>query len=431
MSAVEVAAVDDSSRKDVEKLRLAGPYDASFLASALRLHFCSSPLSCRLKYTPPGKPQKRRIIENLSFPYQPSPKGTSSVNSSLSSSDYPSRWTKLTTFLDALRHLPSQSTVMVTDLTDAFKQLPIHPSQRPHHGISWRSKIFFRKTPSFGGRTTTGTFCNVVDAVLDILESLFPTLFSSNIADDLLFARFGDSPVSADSIFSILRELGVEWLAEKTQPWSRRFKFGGVCIDLDEMTVELDAEKRHKYALKLEHFIEGRTLPCKRLDDVLSMMGTLLYVCEVIPSRRPRLHAFLSWRRKYPESHMSACHLTRVVLDELDEWLAFLRGPQPIKASFALPPRISEHSFFTDASTTRLGVVVNGRFAIAYALSPRWSSLAAKPGQIAAAEAWAVEIVGNVVEAWELEDVAILVGVDNYALRHRNKDRHPSEFDRG
>ncbi|GAA5918579.1 hypothetical protein JCM1841_002258 [Sporobolomyces salmonicolor] len=413
MTDAEVEAVDDSIRKDVAKRRLAGPYNPAFLAATLGIYFRSSPLSCRLKYTPPGKPQKRRLIENLSFPYQPSAGGTTSVNSNLDSTEFPSRWTKLATLLDALRRLPAASTVMVTDLTDAFKQLPIHPSQRPHHGIVWRGALFFRKTPSFGGRTTPGTFCNVVDCVLDILEALFPTIFTSNIVDDLLFARFGDPPTPSDAIFAVLRELGVEWSEEKTQPWSRRFKFGGVWIDLEEMTVELDREKREKYALKLERFTEGRAHGAKRLDEVLSMMGTLLYVCEIIPSRRPRLHAFLCWRRRYPASPMSARHLTRSVLDELDDWLQFLRGPNEIKASFALPPRISNHSFFTDASTSGLGVVVDGRYAVAYSLSPRWARYAAEPGQIAAAEAWAVEIVGSIVEAWDLADVAVFVGVDN------------------
>ncbi|GAA5928137.1 hypothetical protein JCM1841_006142 [Sporobolomyces salmonicolor] len=413
MSDVEIEAVDDSIRKDVAKLRLAGPYDPSTLTSTLGIHFRSSPLSCRLKYSPPGKPQKRRVIENLSFPYSPTARGTTSVNSNLDSADYPSRWTKLSTLLDALRRLPPASTIMVTDLTDAFKQLPIHPSQRPHHGISWRGKLFFRKTPSFGGRTTPGTFCNVVDGVLDIIESLLPSVFTSNIVDDLLFARFGHPPTSAEAVFSILAELGVEWSQEKTQLWSRRFKFGGVWIDLEAMTVELDGEKRQKYALKLERFIEERAHGPKRLDEVLSMMGTLLYVCEVIPSRRPCLHAFLSWRRKFPDSPMASRHLTRAVLDELDGWLDFFRGPDVIKASFALPPRVSNHSFFTDASTHGLGVVVDGRYAIAYSLTSHWSRYAAEPGQIAAAEAWAVEIVGRIVEAWGMADVAVFVGVDN------------------
>ncbi|GAA5931264.1 hypothetical protein JCM1841_000878 [Sporobolomyces salmonicolor] len=413
MSPAEVAAVDEGIRQDVLKRRLAGPYDPLWLAQTLGILFRSSPLSCRRKYTPPGKPQKLRTIENLSFPYSPTPGGTRSVNSNLSSDDYPSRWTRLSTLLDAVRRLPRDTTVLVTDLTDAFKQLPIHPSQRPHHGVHWRGKLFFRKTPSFGGRTTPGTFCNVVDCVLDIVEFLFPALFTSNIVDDLLFARFNHTAVSSDMLFSVLRELGVEWSAEKTQTWSRRFKFGGVWIDMDEMTVELDGEKKRKYALKLEQFVEGRARDGKRLDDVLSIMGTLLYVCEIIPARRPCLNAFLSWRRKFPTSTMSSRHLTRVVLDELDDWLCFLYNPEPLKASFALPPTISRHYFFTDACSRGLGIVVDGRYAVGFVLSERWAEYAARPGNIAAPEAWAVEVVGAIIEALGIENVAILVGVDN------------------
>ncbi|GAA5882641.1 hypothetical protein JCM1840_002750 [Sporobolomyces johnsonii] len=88
---------------------------------------------------------------------------------------------------------------------------------------------------------------------------------------------------------------------------------------------------------------------------------------------------------------MASRHLTRVVLDELDDWLCFLRSPIPIKASFALPPCLSDHHFFTDACNDGL----------------------AKPSQIAAAEAWAVKIVGAIVKAMGIENEAVLVGVDN------------------
>ncbi|GAA5867459.1 hypothetical protein JCM1840_002144 [Sporobolomyces johnsonii] len=299
------------------------------------------------------------------------------------------------------------------------------------------------------GRTTPGTFCNVVDLVLDIVESLFPTLFTSNIANDLLFARFDCTSVTSDSLFSVLRELGVEWSTEKTQSWSCRFKFGGVWVDLDEMTVELDGEKKLKYALKLEQFLEGRARDRKRLDDVLSIvrrlptslalsgclplvcpsvpyrhlphlylspysqMGTLLYVCEIIPAHRSYLNAFLGWRRKFPDSTMSARHLTRTVLDELDDWLRFLHDPEPLKASFALLPSVSSHYFFTDACSRGLRVVVDGNYTVGFTLSQQWAEYATKPGHISAPEAWAVKVVGAIVEALGLADVAILVGVDN------------------
>lgn len=68
--------------------RMSGPYSRADVESILGGHFRSSPLHVVPKATPPGSPQKYRLVINLSFE---DPSGTS-VNSLIDSDDFPTRW---------------------------------------------------------------------------------------------------------------------------------------------------------------------------------------------------------------------------------------------------------------------------------------------------------------------------------------------------
>lgn len=153
-----VRAIDQEVANDIRQGWLAGPYEREKLQEEMGINFRSNPLSVVPKFSLPGEPQRYRMIENCSFPWEEDSNGFASVNSHLSAQFSPSRHLRLATFLDLMRRLPSHARVWVGDLFSAYKQLSILPSQRPWHGILWRDQFFFRTTPCFGGRTTPGVF---------------------------------------------------------------------------------------------------------------------------------------------------------------------------------------------------------------------------------------------------------------------------------
>lgn len=416
----EVAAVDKAMLEDIQKRRLAGPYEALELMRSTGVTFRSSPISVATKETPPGKPQKYRLVENLSSPYAPTPEGVRSVNSALNPLDYPCRWTRLVTFLDFLRRLPPETDVMVADLESAFRQLDIEPSQRPHHGVVWRGKLFFRKTPSFGGASTPGTFGRVVDATLDIIENELPNVLTSSILDDLLFARTSRE-VLAEHILGRLEELGWIISKEKLQLWRRVFKFSGLIFDLEAGTVTLPPEKAWKFARRLELFLEGGPASKRSLKETLKVVGTLMYLTTVFAKFRPCVSALLAFRRTFPHdcSPFLEHGIGRACHKELSQWRSILSGAAcgtPLSASFRLPSEFCASTIFTDASPAGLGVVIDDKYVLRAELVGKWREYASQPGGIVAPEGWAVEWAVEAATASGVRDCGLAVRCDNMGV---------------
>lgn len=413
-------AVDASIEDDLARGRLAGPYDVKALMAETGLFFRSNPISVAKKETPPGAPQKFRVIENLSAPYEPTRGGTTSVNSLLDPAAFPSRWTKLSTFVDLLRRLPPGTEVAIADLEQAFRQLSIHPSQRPFHGLIWRGAFFFRKTPSFGGSTTPGTFCRVVDATLDLAENEFRELIASSIVDDLFLARTAPS-LPLEVLLAFLNRLGWRISKEKLQRFGRRFKFGGLIWDLDAGTVSLPPEKAAKYARRVEAFLSDGAGGKRSLDDTLKVLGTLMYLSVVFPLLRPASFALLAFRRHFPHNCSPFIKHTigRKCHEELTRWLSILRAAShsfPLSASFQVPASFFPEPVYTDASNTRLGVVLGQEYVLSCPLEGKGLEIASARGGIVAAEGWAVEYAASALKALRLRESGVTLFCDNLGV---------------
>lgn len=426
MTPLEVRAIDKAIEDDLSLGRLAGPYEKDDLMASTGLAFRSNPLSVVKKETPEGAPQKFRLVENLSFPYEPVD-GVTSVNAALNSADFPSRWTKLSTFIDLVRRLPPGSQVLVADLEKAFRQLSIRPEQRPHHALFWRGRVFFRLTPSFGGCTTPGVFGRSVDCTLDMSEARFECLITSNIVDDLLFARFPPpgsvsppvSPSTSD-VVEFVEDLG--WILNKDpgkfQDWRRVFIFGGLGFDLDREVVFLPPKKAAKYAARVSAFLEGGASASRTVKDVMTVLGTLMYVATAFPPLRPCLSHLLAFRRSFPHdaSPFVRHKLPRTVRKELGDWQVLLVGAsavRPLEASFRLPSNFANSVTWTDASEYGLGVVIDNIWSISRPLASPWAEVAGAPGGIVSAEGWAVELG---LAAWAVagvEDCGLAFATDN------------------
>jgi hypothetical protein len=87
--------------------------------------FQSSPLSVIPK---PGKPGKFRLIQNLSSPHSPR-NGISSINSAIDSSLFPCTWGTFATISFLIFHLPINSQAAVRDVKEAYRTIPLRPSQ--------------------------------------------------------------------------------------------------------------------------------------------------------------------------------------------------------------------------------------------------------------------------------------------------------------
>ena len=92
--------------KEIAKGRYIGPYSLLIIEAVIG-PYQSSPLSIIPK---PGKPGKFRLVQNFSFPANPSPSNPSpSINSYIDATDFPASWGKFSIVYLLISRLPPGS----------------------------------------------------------------------------------------------------------------------------------------------------------------------------------------------------------------------------------------------------------------------------------------------------------------------------------
>ncbi|VDB83401.1 unnamed protein product [Peniophora sp. CBMAI 1063] len=150
------------------KGRYIGPLSLSQVIELLG-PFQTSPLDFRPK---PHKPHILRLIQNLSYPHSLLNGCISSINSSIDASDYPCTWGTFTAVCLLISMLPPGSQAACRDISEAYRAIPLHPSQWP--GVVVRSgedEYDIDTSAMFGGKACAGVFGHVADAGADIMRA--------------------------------------------------------------------------------------------------------------------------------------------------------------------------------------------------------------------------------------------------------------------
>jgi hypothetical protein len=183
-----ISVYHDIFQKSVEhefnKGRYEGPFSQQQIESILG-PFQTSPLSIVPK---PNKPGKYRIIQNFSSPYA-NAEGIRSINADIISSDFPCTWGTFETIATTILHLPPGSQAAVRDIAEAYRTIPIKPTQWPGTVVRIsESQFAIDKCLAFGCSSSAGVYGNLADASADIFrsEGIGPI---SKWVDDFVFFR--------------------------------------------------------------------------------------------------------------------------------------------------------------------------------------------------------------------------------------------------
>lgn len=175
-------------QREFEQKRYLGPCTQSQVEDLIG-PFQTSPLSLIPK---PGKPGKFRIVQNLSFPYAPDGSGhqsTTSINSSIDSDQFPCTWGTFSVICYLIWHLPPESQAAVRDVKEAYRTVPIEPSQWPGLVVRLQGKDSFAidTRNCFGLASGPGCYGKMGDAGADVFRARGITV--SKWVDDHIFFR--------------------------------------------------------------------------------------------------------------------------------------------------------------------------------------------------------------------------------------------------
>ncbi|KAJ3472926.1 hypothetical protein NLI96_g13198 [Meripilus lineatus] len=146
--------------------RYLGPFPRDTV-EALIGPFQSSPLSIIAK---PHKPNAYRLIQNFSHPHTNLP--YPSINSAINSDDFPCTWGTFNTICVIIWNLPKNAQAAVRDVAEAYRTIPLYPSQWPGAVVRTGKEEFCIDTAAaFGVASNAGAYGHVADAGADIMRS--------------------------------------------------------------------------------------------------------------------------------------------------------------------------------------------------------------------------------------------------------------------
>ena len=425
----------DIVRDEIQKGRYIGPLSRAGVESLIG-PFQSSPFSIIPK---PAKPGKYRILQNYSFPLSPSfAFPNPSINSYINSNDFPTTWGTFSLISLLLRRLPPGSQIATRDVAEAYRTIPLHPSQWPAAVARLSDDSFAIDTSiCFGVSPSAGTYGEVRKAGSDIMRSLGIGPLSGWV-DDHFFVR-------------IRSEFLAEYNHCRSQ-WSRDIKargmhqeggriwYGGFIFedgtleefdedcrfpcrdlshqsprsvtdaqftynfdDIDKVSSQLgipwDCSKDQPFSnsstyigfdwdlsslwvslssAKKEKYsraiLEWNARSSHVLNDVEKLYGKLLHACSVIPSGRAFLTSLEAMLRTSHHSPFVPHSAGKGVARDLDWWLSVLQRPI-LGRPIPAPVDLCNVGAFSDASSgIGIAIVVSGRWR-AWRLIPGWQTL--------------------------------------------------------
>jgi hypothetical protein len=154
---------------EIRKGRYIGPMSREHIEYLIGPFQCS-PFSIIPK---PGRPGQFRLVQNFSFPHEPSSRFPDcAINANIDSDSFPTTWGTFELVSLLIQRLPPGSQVATRDVAEAYRTIPLHPSQWPGAVARISSDSFCIDTSlCFGESPSAGAYGSVADAGAELFRA--------------------------------------------------------------------------------------------------------------------------------------------------------------------------------------------------------------------------------------------------------------------
>ncbi len=252
--------------------------------------------------------------------------------------------------IQTLQNLGRGSWMCKADITDAFKLIPVKPSQWCLQGVKHLNQYFFFTRLVFGCRSSPKLFNDLASIICWIAKKNYGISHFCNLLDDYLAI---DSPdADADRTMALITlifaKLNIPLSPHKTVGPTHVLEYLGIVLDSNKMEARLPKEKIDRIIGIIRQSLHQKK--CTK-RELLSLLGHLNFASRIIMQGR----TFVSYLLLLAKSVKELYHY--VYLDaecrlELEMWHSFLLDWNGI--SFFL---MNKHTFaadfelYTDASS--------------------------------------------------------------------------------
>ena len=330
--------VDGKLDKELEKGRIAGPFDSEPFEN-----FKTSPIGL----VPKKIRSQFRLIHHLSYPKH----SQISINAGIPQEFKSVSYATIGDAISYLRNFGSGSFMAKTDIQSAFRIVPLSENQYPLVGFVWKETFYNDRCMVMGAASSCKTFEEVSSALEWIARNKGKCNAVVHIIDDFLFlAPTRDEVALALKNFQeICSIIGIPLSVEKTFPPSTVMEFMGITLDADRMEARLPDDK----LLKMRQILfEFRSKSSCTLKELLSLVGLLNFACSVIRSGRAFLRRLINLSIGVAELH----HFVKIDKEaqfDISVWLEFLTSFNG-KSFFLYEEKVTSESLqlYTDAAAS-------------------------------------------------------------------------------
>lgn len=393
--------VNDYLSKEIKKGRISGPYSTRPLDNLI-----INPVGVVPKKTP----GKFRIIQHLSYP------DGQSVNDFIDPDLCTVKYTSIDDAVRMIQRLSRGALLGKADCAQAFRQIPIHPSDFELLGIFWEFKYYVDRCLPMGcsracarweSFSTFLEWCTKVKSQNDSVK---------HYLDDWIFAgKAGTNDcVELMSHFrELCLEIGVPLAEDKWEGPTTVLTFLGLELDSVKQEIRLPRAKLEDLRTRLHAL---RTRSKATLREIQSMSGLLNFACRAVVPGRAFMRRLVDLTRnvKQPHHHI---RLTKGAKDDLSMWISFLdsfNGTSMFLESHWVSN--ADIHLFTDASgTIGMGAYFQGHWTHA-----RWDGRF--PDEVNSNQITFLELFPIVValHIWgdQMANKKVLLRCDNEAVVH-------------
>ena len=289
---------------------------------------------------------KKRLIFDLSAPRSgPVP----SINSLIPLEPFSLHYATVDHAIRLIKFAGHGAWLSKADITDAFKIVPIHPSQWHLFGIKWGSKLYFAARLTFGCRSSPALFNLVSEALCWILLNRVRLPAVVHLLDDYFLVEppSEGSGSSLAKLRSLFDYLGVPISAEKTIGPANRLEFLGIMLDSLSMQASLPDEKLQRIRAIAQSCMDSTSISKRQL---LSLLGHFNFAMRVIPQGRSFISRLLCLAASVPDLS-DTVSLDEGCRSDLRFWSRLLDGWNGVSFFYDDIVHSSDSlRFFTDAA---------------------------------------------------------------------------------
>ena len=300
--------VDAKLKKELELERISGPFD--------------EPPFDNLFISPIGLVPKKvegefRLIHHLSHP-----RGQS-INSGIEKEFTKVSYHSVDHAIKILCSIEPGAYMAKTDIKNAFRIIPVHPSSYHLLGFKWKEKFYHDRTLAMGLSSSCQIFETFSSALQHISQEHLRIRHMLHILDDFLF--IAPSQIQCHhhlhQFSGLCETLGIPLAPEKTEGPLTTLTFAGIELDSISMEARLPMEKIGRYR-DLIRSIKS----CKRvtLRQLQSAIGALNHCVYIVPVGRAFLRRLINLTIGITQPHHHI-RLNKGARSDLHTWDGFLQ----------------------------------------------------------------------------------------------------------